>query len=166
MSVFPPTIILRHRKENLKKCSLQGIEKREDCKFFTYPNENLPDLSSYVLLKLDAPCLSMAEASCGLFLIDASWRYSQIMFKNIQQPHNFICRSLPAHFQTAYPRRQKDCPDPQRGLASIEALFLAYYLLGRDTSEMLEYYYWRDVFIQKNQEHGLKYLTTKAILTF
>lgn len=166
MSVFPPTIILRHRKENLKKCSLRGIEAREDCKFFTYPNESLPNLSYYVLLKLDAPCLTIADASYGVFLIDASWRYSQTIFKNIQQPHRFISRSLPAHFQTAYPRKQEDCPDPQRGLASIEALFLAYHLLGRDTSGILDFYYWRNVFIKKNQEYGLKYLTTKAILTF
>jgi pre-rRNA-processing protein TSR3 len=166
MSVFPPTIILRHRKENLKKCSLQGLESRADCKFFTYPTDCLPDLSSYILLKLDAPCLSLEDADYGLFLIDATWRHSQTIFKSLAQPHRFMYRSLPSHFQTAYPRRQEDCPDPQRGLASIEALFLAYHLLGRDTSGLLDFYYWKDIFMKKNQEHILKYLTTKAILTF
>ena len=166
MSVFPPTIILRHRKENLKKCSLRGIETREDCKFFTYPRDNLPDLSSYVLLTLDAPCLSIEDAGYGLFLIDATWRYAQTIFKSLPKPHRFISRSLPPYFQTAYPRKQDDCSDPGRGLASIEALFIAYHLLGRDTAGILDSYYWRNSFIKNNQAYGLKYLTTKVILTF
>lgn len=155
MFVFPTTIILRHPKENLKKCSLRGIETREDCKFFTYPTENLPDLSSYILLTLDAPCLSLQDASYGLFLIDATWKYAQTIFKALPQPHRFISRSLPSHFQTAYPRKQEDCPDPKRGLASIEALFLAYYLLGRDPKGILDFYYWKNLFIKKNQGYGL-----------
>lgn len=155
MSVFPTTIILRHRKENLKKCSLRGTEVRKDCKFFTYPTQCLPDLSSYVLLTLDAPCLSLKDANYGLFLIDATWRYAQTIFKNLSQPHRFISRSLPSHFQTAYPRKQDDCLDPQRGLASIEALFLAYYILGRDHKGILDFYYWKNLFITKNQAYGL-----------
>lgn len=166
MSVFPPTVILRHRKENLKKCSLRGIETREDCKFFTYPSDKLPDLSSYVLLSLDAPCLSIEDAEHGVFLIDATWRYSQTIFNSLSRPHRFISRSLPPYFQTAYPRKQDDCSDPRRGLASIEALFIAYHLLGRDTTGILDSYYWRNIFIKNNQAYGLKYLTTKAILTF
>ncbi|KAG6559221.1 hypothetical protein RHABOEDO_000591 [Candidatus Rhabdochlamydia oedothoracis] len=155
MSVFPTTIILRHRKENLKKCSLRGIETREDCKFFTYPVQSLPDLSSYVLLTLDAPYLSLKDANYGLFLIDATWRYAQTIFKNLPQPHRFISRSLPSHFQTAYPRKQDDCLDPQRGLASIEALFLAYYILRRDPKGILDFYHWKNLFIEKNQVYGL-----------
>ena len=155
MSVFPTTIILRHRKENLKKCSLRGIEAREDCKFFIYPTQSLPDLSSHVLLTLDAPCLSLKDTNYGLFLIDATWRYAQTIFKNLPQPHRFIARSLPSHFQTAYPRKQDDCSDPQRGLASIEALFLAYYILGRDPKGILDFYYCKKLFIKKKQDYGL-----------
>lgn len=155
MSVFPTTIILRHRKENLKKCSLRGIEAREDCQFFTYPTQSLPDLSCYVLLTLDAPCLSLKDANYGLFLIDATWRYAQTIFQTLSQPHHFISRSLPSHFQTAYPRKQEDCRDPKRGLASIEALFLAYHLLGRDPKGILDFYYWKNLFIKKNQAYGL-----------
>ena len=71
---FLPTYIMRHRKENLKKCSLRGLEGRDDCVFFTYPTAVLPDLSSYVVLAMNAPPLTAADAEYGLFLIDGTWR--------------------------------------------------------------------------------------------
>src|ERR1041385_3487175 len=113
MPTFPPTIILRHRKENLKKCSLRGLETRGDILFFSYPQAQLPDLSGYLLLALDAPPLTAADAPLGLFLLDATWRHAQTMFRQI--PPFMQRRSLPAHFRTAYPRRQEDCTEPDRG---------------------------------------------------
>ncbi len=146
---FPPTLILRHRRENLKKCSLKGLETRSDCLFFTYPQEELPDLSPYVLLSLDAPVLSDADLGKGIFLIDGTWRYAAQM----QKPYSLQRRSLPSHFQTAYPRRQPDCPEPSQGLASVEALFAAYAILRRDTNGILDHFHWREEFIQKNFRH-------------
>ncbi|MBS0605228.1 MAG: hypothetical protein JSS60_09380 [Verrucomicrobia bacterium] len=150
MFLFPPTIILRHRRENLKKCSLRGLEKRPDCLFFTYPKDELPDLSSHFLLTLDAPILSEADAEMGIFLIDGTWRYADIMQRQLPEPHRFQRRSLPPHFLTAYPRRQEDCPEPSRGLASVEALYLSYFLLGRNTEGLLDNFYWKDDFLKKN----------------
>lgn len=150
MFSFPPTIILRHRRENLKKCTLRGLETREDMLFFTYPKDTLPDLSSYVLLTLDGPVLSEEDADKGIFLIDGTWRYASLMFNQLPKPHLFCYRSLPSHYQTAYPRRQLDCPDPERGLASIEALFMAYKALGRDLEGLLDNYHWKEAFLQKN----------------
>ena len=46
MHNLPPTIIFRHRKENLKKCSLRFIEKRADCIFYSYPCAHLPVLEN------------------------------------------------------------------------------------------------------------------------
>lgn len=151
MFLFPPTIILRHRKENLKKCSLRGLENRPDCLFFTYPQQaRLPDLSNYFLLALDAPSLSQADQDKGIFLIDGTWRYAELMQRQLPKPHLFQKRSLPSHFQTAYPRRQEDCPNPTQGLASIEALFLTYTLLGRPTDGLLDHYHWKEPFLEKN----------------
>jgi pre-rRNA-processing protein TSR3 len=150
MLYFPPTIILRHRRENLKKCTLRGLEKRDDFLFFTYPQDSLPDLSSHVLLSLDAPPLSIADRSYGVFLIDATWRYAAKISKQVS-PVSPILRSLPPFYQTAYPRRQEDCPE--RGLASIEALFVAYLILGRDPSHLLDTYHWKDLFLEKNHDH-------------
>lgn len=150
MFLFPPTIILRHRKENLKKCSLRGLESRPDCRFFTYPKDPLPLLSNYFLLTIDAPILSSADALMGIFLIDGTWRYADRMYRQLPHPHLFEKRSLPSHFSTAYPRRQEDCPDPTRGLSSLEALYVTYHLLGRNTNGLLDTYHWKQDFLKKN----------------
>lgn len=158
MELFLPTIILRHRRENLKKCSLRGLEERADMRFYTYPTSTLPDLSSYVLLGMDAPELSKTDAHKGIFLIDATWRYAHVMLGQIKEPHPFIIRSLPSSFQTAYPRRQDDCPDPSKGLASIEALYLAYVLTGRDPSGLLDRYHWAEDFLHLNEKNILSHI--------
>ncbi len=147
MFEFPHTVILRHRKENLKKCSLRGLESREDLLFFSYPQDELPPLSGYVLLALDAPPLTKEDKNLGIFLIDGTWRYAKTMFESLKKPHLFETRSLPAGFQTAYPRRQDENVDEKGGLASVEALFLAYQILGRNTDGLLDHYHWKTPFL-------------------
>lgn len=145
MTAFLPTIILRHRRENLKKCSLRGLETRADMHFYNYPlKRDLPDLSNYVVLALDAPLLSEEDADKGILLIDGTWRYAEKMFQALPAP--FEVRSLPAA-KTAYPRRQDDCSDPTRGLASCEALYLTYVILGRNPEGLLDHYHWKDDFL-------------------
>ncbi len=153
MNKFPLTTILRHRKENLKKCSLRGLESRGDMQFFTYPKQSLPPLTSYILLDLNGPPLSIQDAPYGLLLIDGTWSHAQTMTENLPQAlsQSLILRSLPSHIKTAYPRRQTLCLDPDRGLASIEALFIAYHILGRNTEGLLDHYYWKDEFLSLNQ---------------
>ena len=146
LSSFPPTIILRHRKENLKKCSLRGLETREDLLFFTYPKDSLPDLSGYLLLTLDAPMLTEADRDKGLFLIDGTWKYTQVMQRQLVRPYRFAMRSLPPSCVTAYPRHQED----PRGLASVEALYAAYCITQKDPAGLLDHYHWREEFIAKN----------------
>ncbi len=151
MIYFPPTLILRHRKENLKKCSLRGLEGRPDFRFFTYPQEGLPSLlDGYVLLALDAPVLGKEDKNLGLALIDATWRYAKEMGNKVGTPPGAVLRSLPGTLRTAYPRRQDDCPDPERGLASIEALYAAYSILERETKGLLDLYYWKEKFLLLN----------------
>lgn len=150
MIFFPPTIILRHKKENLKKCSLRGLESRSDCLFFTYPQDELPDLSQHILLTIDAPELSIQDAAYGIFLLDGTWRYAEKMASVLSLKMPAIKRCLPSSFKTAYPRKQDDCLDPSRGLSSLEALFVAYMILGRDPKGMLENYYWKEAFLEKN----------------
>ncbi len=146
----PITVIYRHKKENLKKCSLRGLEERNDIQFYTYPKNTLPTLSSYILLTLDALPLTKEDAQHGLLLIDGTWRHAEVMYRQLENPHLFIRRSLPKELKTAYPRRQDDCPDPERGLASVEALFAAYSILGKDTKGLLDFYHWKEIFLQKN----------------
>jgi pre-rRNA-processing protein TSR3 len=40
--------------------------------------------------------------------------------------------------------------DSDNGLASIEALFVAYRVLGRPTAGLLDHYYWADEFLGAN----------------
>lgn len=150
---FSPTIILRHRKENLKKCSLRGLETRTDMRFFTYPRDALPPLDGYVMLSMDGPLLSEDDNQYGLFLIDGTWRYADVMGRFVARTGApVIHRSLPASLRTAYPRRQDDCAEPERGLASVEALYAAYVLMGRSGEGILDNYHWRDEFLRINDK--------------
>lgn len=117
--------------------------------FLTYPIPSLPDLKGYCVLTLDAPPLTRDDAHLGIFLIDGTWRYAATMAKSLPSPPTFTTRSLPTHFRTAYPRRQPDCPNPDRGLASVEALYLAYSILGRNTEGILDHYHWKELFKSK-----------------
>lgn len=140
--------ILRHRRENLKKCSLRGLEGRPGLSFYTYPIDLLPDVSHCLLLKVGAPPLTTADAGRDLLLIDGTWRLAAIMEK--QLPHPLEERSLPEGWRTAYPRKQTDCPDPKLGLASAEALFAACLALGQSTEGLLDRYYWKELFLKRN----------------
>ena len=150
MPLFPPTVVIRHRLENLKKCSLSGLETREDFIFLTYPYAELPEFRDYIVLTLEAPPLTAEDSECGLLVLDATWRYATKMFRPLENQPHFHYRSLPPHYRTAYPRRQADCADPERGLASIEAIYLSYKILQRSTEGLLDRYYWRENFLKIN----------------
>jgi len=143
-----PTVILRHRRENLKKCSLRGLEGKSGFIFYTYPVDPLPDLTDYLLLKVGAPPLTEEDKDRGLFLIDGTWRLAQIMEK--QLPQKLEARSLPPGYKTAYPRKQTHCPDPESGLSSLEAIYVAHRILGRAADQLLDSYYWSELFLTIN----------------
>jgi pre-rRNA-processing protein TSR3 len=155
MQLFLPTIVLRHRLENLKKCSLKGLETRPDFIFYSYPKDDLSkvDLSNYILLALDAPPLTYADADQGIFILDATWRYSKKMLLSLPQNSKFSMRSIPPQFRTAYPRRQQDCSHPDQGLASIEAIYIAYTIFRRKTDQLIDNYFWKDQFLEKNRKY-------------
>lgn len=150
---FFPTLIWRHRKENLKKCSLRGLEERSDLRFYTYPQQELPFEEGYVLLDFHGPLLSEKDRNNGLILVDGTWRYAEKMTAALPAPQQLPRRSLPKGLRTAYPRRQEDCENPEVGLASVEALYAAYVFLGRDPEGILDFYYWKDDFLEKNQQY-------------
>ena len=150
MNGYPQTVVIRHRKENLKKCSLRGLESRNDLYFYTYPIDEVPSLEGGILLSMEGSVLSEDDSSKPLILVDGTWRYAARMEKNISVLSGLERRSLPSGFKSAYPRSQEDCVDPSRGLASVEALYLAYYFLKRPVEGLLEYYYWKDLFLKTN----------------
>lgn len=141
-------LILRHRRENLKKCTLTGLETKAGLLFYTYPTDTLPDLSNCLLLKVGAPVLTREDANKSLFLIDGTWRLASVMEKQLPCP--LEARSLPPGWKTAYPRRQTECPNPEEGLASLEALYAASLILGLETEGLLDRYHWKEPFLAKN----------------
>jgi pre-rRNA-processing protein TSR3 len=146
-------IVIRHRKENRRKCSLRGLEERADTVFFDYPscmtNGSLPCVAGLTLLDLDGEELTPNDRF-PLILIDATWRYAEMMRKS---PQLVSCarRRLPNGWKTAYPRCQTLCSDPERGLASIEALYAAATILGYPVDNLLDTYYWKPLFLEKNR---------------
>lgn len=142
----PITIIVRHPKENPKKCSVLPLKGRPDIRFLGYPVRHMPALDGYIRLAADGPPLSSADRDCGILLLDGSWRWADSMTATFAQVPP---RSL-SGYRTAYPRVSKQGTDPDNGLASIEALYLAYHILGRPTDGLLDAYRWAAEFLEHN----------------
>lgn len=134
----------------MKKCSLRGLEGRSDLHFYTYPRDRVALPGNTLLLDLEAPPLTVEDGEKTLFIVDGTWRYAKKMVENT--PGLAACerRSIPSRYKTAYPRRQEDCPDPERGLASVEALYIAYLMMGRDVAGLLDHYHWKEQFLSMN----------------
>jgi pre-rRNA-processing protein TSR3 len=143
---YPPTVIVRHPKENPRKCSILPLRGRQDVIFLPYPVKRRPALAGYVRLAAEGPALTEGDANCGLLLLDGSWRWAAAMTQAFE---DVPPRSLHG-YQTAYPRVAKRGTDPDNGLASVEALFVAYHILGRPTDGLLEHYHWRGAFLNRN----------------
>jgi pre-rRNA-processing protein TSR3 len=145
---FPTTLIVRNPRENPKKCSILPLRRRPDLLILGFPPRDMPRLDNYVRLAAEGPALSPTDSACGLLLLDGSWHWAEVMNRSFL---DVPPRSLRG-FQTAYPRVSKQGTDPANGLASVEALFLAYYLLGRSTEGLLDHYRWAALFLERNQE--------------
>jgi len=141
-----PTVIVRHTHENPRKCSILPLRVREDIILLNYPLKDRPSLAGYVRLAAEGPELSADDGKSGLLLLDGSWRWADKMTRDfIDVPP----RSLRG-WRTAYPRVSRHGTDPTNGLASVEALFAAYHILGRPTNGLLDHYHWAKEFLRVN----------------
>lgn len=144
---YPKTIILMHRAESSKKCSVAPLRGRMDLLFRRYPlNSPLTGLDGYVRLGIGGPVLSTEDSNCGLLLLDASWRHAGPMEKAVPE---LPVRGLPP-LKTAYPRVSSQGTDPNGGLATVEALVAAYQILGRPWAGFLDHYHWKNEFLGLN----------------
>lgn len=143
---FRPTIIVIHPRERRKKCTVEPLRGRPGFVFWTFPKTGPEPLDGYVRLGLGGPELSRDDAGCGLLVLDGTWRLAAGMESRFS---DVPVRSLPP-WDTAYPRTSKLFEDPTGGLATVEAIFAAYQILGRQTDGLLDAYYWRDEFLRKN----------------
>ena len=142
----PVTIIVRHPKENPRKCSVLPLKGRPDLLFVHYPVKAALTLEGYVRLAAEGPALTAADRESGILLLDGSWRWASAM---TQAFAHVPPRSLHG-YRTAYPRVSKLGTDPDNGLASIEALYLVYHILGRPTEGLLDHYHWANEFLRLN----------------
>jgi pre-rRNA-processing protein TSR3 len=118
--------------------------------FITYPVCPWPDLSTCLLLSVEGEPLTQADLGRPLLLIDGTWRLAKTMEQ--QLPFSLPRRRLPSWIRTAYPRRQTECPNPETGLASVEAIYAAFATLGLPTEGLLDHYYWKDEFLRLNHK--------------
>ena len=137
--------VIRHPKERLSKCSLHGLETRAEMTFHKASAGFRFAADGFVLLAVDAPLLTIADAGWPLLLLDSTWRYlPQLEACLAGAPRR---RALPREIRTAYPRRSKLTRDPDTGLASVEALYAARRILGDDDPSLLDHYHWRAEFL-------------------
>jgi len=146
MSDFPPTIVIIHPKERRKKCTVQQLRGRADFEFHKYPMSRPSNIENYVRLGFGGETISQSDAESGLLVLDGTWRFTATME---QEFSDVPIRSLPT-WKTAYPRVSKLFDDPRDGLATIEAIYIAYRLLGRDTAGLLDHYHWAGEFLSLN----------------
>jgi pre-rRNA-processing protein TSR3 len=138
-------VVVRHPKERLSKCSLEPLRGRADIIFHRAVPEFTFDATGFILLQVDAPVLSDADARMPLLLLDSTWRLLPKLEASLRG--HPVPRSLPPWLKTAYPRISKITPDPTRGLASVEALYAARFLQGRSTGGLLDAYHWKAPFL-------------------
>lgn len=144
----PPIRILRDPRESPHKCSLVPLQGTPGIEFHVYRHDRRVDAAGFVLLSPEGSPLEPADRGRGLFLIDCSWKKVAKLARVIDGAT--LARRLPA-LSTAYPRKSRVFADPSTGVASIEALFAAVFVLHGDDRELLRHYRWADDFLAANQ---------------
>ena len=146
MDVFPDTVIIRSVKEKSKKCSVLPLKGKPGIILLNYPFKKTLSLPNYIRLSAEGPPLSLADNDKGILLLDGSWRNAGNMERTFA---SIPPRSL-SQYKTAYPRTSKHGTDPENGLASIEALYVAYFILNRNPVGLLDHYHWKKEFLELN----------------
>jgi len=139
------TTVIRHQKERIAKCSLRFLHGRPEMTFLRNKPGFTFDATGFLLLAVDAPPLSLADAGRPLLLLDSTWRWLPQLLACVRGVP--VPRSIPGGLKTAYPRTSKVFEDPAAGLASIEALYVARRILGDDDPTLLDGYHWKEPFL-------------------
>ncbi len=146
-------VIIDHG-ETANKCTIAPLVDRIDFRLIPVGRDlSLGRLNSPVLLHHEGECITQVAQRMpvsGIAVIDCIWRRLDPLMKRIERPLPLLCR-IPDGFVTAYPRRSKDCSDPDVGLATIEAIFIALTLVGKWDLSLLEHYPFAEKFIALNR---------------
>jgi pre-rRNA-processing protein TSR3 len=152
--------VLMDSRENPRKCTIHPLRGRADFKI-RYFKRNAPiaPFSAEVLLHMDGDNLADLPKGAkihSLAVIDCTWKKVAPALSRVQQPLPRLVR-IPDGFLTAYPRRNLEGKDPDGGLATIEALFIAAAFCGNWDETLLEHYHFGKDFIRINEALWKKY---------
>lgn len=153
--------ILIDHGETANKCTIVPLFDRPDFKIISVDNSPQPWVfESNFLLHHEGECLSRYRDSNkkkqSIALVDCIWKRLNPLLSRIQKPlPTFV--SIPREFKTAYLRKSENQSDPEGGLATIEALFIAQALLGNWDLTLLSKYYFAKNFLELNHENFLRY---------
>jgi pre-rRNA-processing protein TSR3 len=143
-------------RESKKKCSIYPLVSRQDLVFrHSGTISSLPEncLDGYVFLHVDGKPLEPTDAGYPLLLLDASWKRA-LLLARLPALQRLAKRSI-GKFITCYPRVSKQYAMPPMGLASVEAIYAAYLIQGREDVSLLDHYHWKEQFLQSNEQEIL-----------
>jgi pre-rRNA-processing protein TSR3 len=148
--------VLVDRTERLGKCTILPLNAHPAVDIVRFPRgQKLPPLAGALLLHpAGAPLDELPRGAYGaapvLSVIDCRWKRLPSIVRAITAPLPRLAR-IPDGFVTAYPRRNKKDLDPDAGLATIEAVFIAGAFLGRWDETLLAHYVFAAAFLAQNR---------------
>jgi len=142
--------------ETPNKCTIAPLVYRKDFRLIGVTKKlTLGPLRSDLLLHPEGECLTnlreqFAHAPpTSIAAIDCIWRRLSPILKRVEGSLPVLAR-IPAGIVTAYPRKADNGSDPDGGLATIEAIFVAAALLGNWDPTLLSEYYFGRKFVELN----------------
>lgn len=139
--------------ESANRCTIAPLADRPDFHIIQVKRSEgqpLGPFQSPILLHPDGECVTkFATPVSGIATIDCVWKRLPTLLNRLAAPLPQLAR-IPAGFVTAYPRHNKHGEDPDAGLATIEAIFVAAALLGNWDVTLLSRYYFGQRFVELN----------------
>ena len=146
-----PIKIIRYSRVDRKQCSLTALEGRPDLEFHNEKAIGIADLNGCVLLHPDGIELSEADKDKSIILVDAHWKKAMKIVTQLDETYELEKRGITG-FSTAFPRTNGLNGDPVNGLRSCECLWVIKNLFGERDDSLLDDYYFREEFFERNKE--------------
>lgn len=149
--------ILVDKNENPRKCTVQPLKYRADFALRRFGRgKPVGRLQADVLLHIEGEPLDQLAAADrdalgSVAVIDCHWKRCAAIMAQLERPWPRLAR-IPDGFETAYPRRNLEGKDPDGGLATIEALFIAAAFLGVWDETLLKEYHFGTRFLEVNRD--------------
>lgn len=152
--------VLVDRAETPNKCTILPLAYRTDFEILRFePNQRLKALTGDFFLHPEGRPLhqiSWEKRPAKISAVDCTWKKLERLIARIDGPMPTLGR-IPDGFVTAYPRRDKKGEDPEAGLATIEALFIAAAFVGTWDESLLARYHFAERFLEANRATFARY---------